>query len=307
MTRFGYACINMTLQKEEKVSANRGMIKRTWLAKGLPYASEIALSNAKSLQRIVEWNNEHNVGVFRISSCLFPWMSEYRFDDLPDISEIRKVLATTGRMARHSGQRLSFHPGQFCVLASPKKHVVDNALRELDNHGIIMDMLGMPTDHNSKINIHVGGAYGDRASALARFCKNFELLQPATQGRLTVENDDKRNMFSTKQLYDGVYRRVGIPIVFDSHHFQLGPQDQSYSEALHMAASTWGDVKPTCHHSNSKKNYEDPKVPACSHSTYYYEPFQDLGLNLDVVLECKAKEQALFKYLKDFEHVAAAA
>jgi len=303
MTRFGYACINSTLQQEEKVSSNRGMIRRTWLARGLPYASELALINAKALRRIIQWNNEKGIGIFRISSCLFPWMSEYHFDDLPDIDEIKKVLAHAGQLARSRDQRLSFHPGQFCVLASPNENVVRNAVRELDSHSDIMDMLGMPVDHNSKINIHVGGAYGDKPSALARFCKRFKLLKPTTQRRLTVENDDKSNMFSTKELYDGAYRRIGIPIVFDSHHFQLGPQDQSYSEALHMAASTWGDVVPTCHHSNSKRKYEDPKVPACSHSAYYYEPFQDLGLNLDVVLECKAKELALFKYINNFTEI----
>jgi UV DNA damage repair endonuclease len=68
-----------------------------------------------------------------------------------------------------------------------------------------------------------------------------------------------------------------------------------------MAAKTWGDIKPTCHHSNSKKNHEDEKVSRVAHSSWYYTPFKDLGLELDVVLECKQKERALLKYRKDFQ------
>ena len=299
-TRFGYACINNTLQKTEKVQSNRGMIKRTWLKKGMPYASELALINARALRRIVEWNAENGIHVFRISSCLLPWMSEYDIFDLPDIDELSDTLQEAGNIAKKNNQRLSFHPGQFCVLASPNQDIVKKTIKELDDTAILMDLIGMPQDHNAKINIHVGGAYGDHASALERFCKNVDKLSYGARNRLTVENDDKRNMYSTKMLYDGVYARTGVPIVFDSHHFTLGPQDQEYDEAIHMAASTWGNIRPTCHHSNSKKKYEDPSVPACSHSQWYYEPFDDRGLSLDVVLECKQKELALFKYLKDF-------
>ena len=299
-TRFGYACINTTLQQNEGVQSNRGMIKRTWLAKGISYASELSLINVKAIRRIVEWNAEHNIEVFRISSCLFPWMSEYDIFDLPDIDEIADILKEAGNIAKENNQRLSFHPGQFCVLASPNESIVTKTVKELNDTSIVMDLLGMPLNHNAKINIHVGGAYGDRASALERFCKNVDKLSYGARSRLTVENDDKPNMYSTKMLYDGVYTRTGIPIVFDSHHFTLGPQDQTYSEAIHMAASTWGNIRPTCHHSNSKKNYEDASVPACSHSAWYYEPFDSDNLSVDVVLECKKKELALFKYLQDF-------
>ena len=301
--RFGYACINTTLQKTEKVQCNRGMIKRTWLKKGMPYASELSLINARALKRIIEWNAENGIEVFRISSCLFPWMSEYDIFDLPDIDIICDTLKECGDIAKANNQRLSFHPGQFCVLASPSDGVVEKTIKELNDTAIIMDMIGMPQNHNAKINIHVGGAYGDHDSALKRFCKNFSRLSFSARSRLTVENDDKPSMYSTKMLYDGVYSRTGIPIVFDSHHFGLGPQDQSYSEAIHMAASTWGTIRPVCHHSNSKKNYEDASVPACSHSSWYYEPFDNDGLGVDVVLECKQKELALFKYLKDFSHL----
>jgi UV DNA damage endonuclease len=239
--------------------------------------------------------------VFRITSCLFPWASEYQLEELPDFEQIEKNLKLAGRTAREYGQRLSFHPGPFNILTSPKEHVVQNAYKDLEVHGKIFDIMGMPRSPSSKINIHIGASYGDRESSIDRWCKNWEGLSDAVRSRLTVENDDRKNLYSTKMLYEGVYNRIGVPIVFDSHHHACGPQDASYEEAFLMAVDSWPlGVKPQCHHSNSKKNYEDSSVAPNAHSDYYYEPFIDCGFNVDVVLECKKKEIALFKYLSDF-------
>ncbi len=298
----GYACINTTLQKQSKIMCNRGMIKRTWLAKGLPYASQLALSNVKALQEVVKWNADNDINVYRITSCLFPWMSEYEITSLPDYAEIAASLSRTGSIARRLGQRLSFHPGQFCVLASPNESTVLKSLRELDQTAQIMDMLGMPQSPRAKINIHVGGAYGEHGKALARFCENFKRLTHSAQSRLTVENDDKPNLYSTKMLYEGVHKQIGIPIVFDSHHFEIGPQDQDYHDAYHLARSTWPiGIRQQCHHSNSRQRYEDPKANKMAHSTWFYTPFETYGNPTDVVLECKAKELAVLKYRKDFQ------
>ena len=297
----GYACINTTLQKQSKIMCNRGMIKRTWLSKGLPYASQLALSNVQALQEVVKWNADNDISVYRITSCLFPWMSEYDITSLPDYQGIADSLARTGRIARRVGQRLSFHPGQFCVLASPNESTVVKSLRELDQTAQIMDLLGMPKSPAAKINIHVGGAYGERENALARFCNNFKRLTHSAQSRLTVENDDKPNLYSTKMLYDGVHKQIGIPIVFDSHHFELGPQDLDYHDSYYLARSTWhSGIKQQCHHSNSRRLYEDPTANKPAHSTWFYTPFETYGNDTDVVLECKAKELAVFKYRKDF-------
>lgn len=301
-TRFGYACLNMSLCAEKpKIFCSRSMIKRTFQAKGIEYASELALANSMDLIKYVAWNNAHGVKVFRVTSCLFPWASEYRLEDLPDYDSIRSNLQVAGEMAMSNGQRLSMHPGQFNVLTSEKEHVVRNCVTDLRIHGEIMDMMKLPRTHGAKINIHIGGAYGDRKSATERWCRNFELLPDSVKSRLTVENDDKPNMYSTKMLYEMVHKYTGVPIVFDSHHFECGPQDSSYEEAFEMAVSTWPKgIRPQCHHSNSRKRYEDPKAKVVEHSDWYYEPFQDLGHSVDVVLECKMKERALFKYKADF-------
>jgi UV DNA damage endonuclease len=278
------------------------MIKRTFQARGISYASELALSNVTALKKIVEWNNENGISVYRMTSSLFPWVSEYEIESLPDYEEISSVMQEVGKIALSTKQRLSFHPGQFCVLASPSNNVVVNAANELNKHAQMMDIMGLPRSPAAKINIHVGGAYGEHDKALARFCKNTSKhLTDSALSRLTVENDDKPRVFSTKMLYDGVYKQIGIPIVFDSHHHELGPQDIDYKEAFYLARSTWPKgIKQQCHHSNSKRKYEDPKAPKVSHSMWFYTPFENYGEDVDVVLECKAKEEAVFKYRVDF-------
>lgn len=296
----GYACINMALQKQ-KICSNRGMIKRTFQAKGVKYASELALINVKALKKIIEWNNANGIKVYRMTSCLFPWMSEYDIFSLPDIDAIADTMSEAGEIAMSGGQRLSFHPGPFNCLASANDGVVQKTIAELDAHSTQMDLMGLPESPQAKINIHIGGAYGEHDKALDRFCRNFARLAQNTQARLTVENDDRASLYSTKMLHDGVFSKIGIPIVFDSHHHELGPQDIDYHDAFYLARSTWPDgIKQQCHHSNSKRHYEDDSVRASAHSDWYYTPFENYGEPVDVVLECKKKEQALFKYQQDF-------
>lgn len=304
--RLGYACINMTLQKrKEKITCNRGMIKRTFLEKGINYASELALKNCKDLEPIIRWNNQKGIKVFRMTSCLFPWASEYKLSDLPDYEEICNVLKTTGDLAKSYDQRLSFHPGPFNILSSPKENVVKNSYIDLEVHGKIMDLMGMPRNHYSKINIHVGASYGNRESSLERFIKNFDGLSDAVKSRLTVENDDRENLYSVHDLYEGVYKKTGIPIVFDYHHHKFcNRQELSEQEALEMALSTWGDIRPCTHYSESKRNKEGHQVVENAHSDYIYDKIEDYGNKFDIVVEAKAKELALIKYYDDHLDIA---
>ena len=306
MIRLGYACINMELQETRGIQCSRSMIRRTFDQKGINYASQLALQNCRDLIEVVKWNNANGVKVFRVTSCLFPWASEYNIDDMPDIEGIAAALAEVGVTAAEGGQRLSLHPGPFNILASDSERVVQNCITDLKIHQKMMDMMLQPEDRWAKINIHVGAAKGDRDKALDTWCRNFERLPEGVQKRLTVENDDKANLYSIKHLYDGVFKRTGVAIVADQHHHECGPQDLPWSEALPLAASTWGDVRPTCHLSNSRQ-LEDPKEARNAHSDWYYTPFIDCGLEVDVVLEAKMKERALMKYRQDFEQTLAAA
>ena len=121
-------------------------------------------------------------------------------------------------------------------------------------------------------------------------------LSDAVKTRLTVEADDRPSLYSTHELYEGVYKKIGIPIVFDVHHHKFRNDGETEEEAMRLAASTWGDVRPVIHYSQSRcVEYNDNKIKPNAHSDSFWEPVNTYGLDVDCMLECKAKELGLFK------------
>jgi len=292
----GYACINTALS-ENKIMTNRTMRRKTFEAKGLDYVSELALLNVKDLKTIVQWNNEMGVKLFRLSSQIFPWSDDYKLSDLKDYNEIYKLMLEIGEIATDADQRLTMHPGPYNCLASPNQKVVEKTIRELNVHSEQFNMLGFEPSNYNKINIHVGGAYGNKKETLERFCKNFELLRDDTKKRLVIENDDSPNEYSVKDLYEGIYKQIGIPIVFDYFHHKFNTGDLTEEEALKLAATTWPDgITQCCHYSESRRKEKlDESIRPQAHSDIIYEKIQTYGLEPDIVIEAKLKEQAIFK------------
>jgi UV DNA damage endonuclease len=296
----GYACINMTLgEQSPKITTNRSMVKKTFHRKGISYASELALQNSRDLFEIIKWNVSNNIKVFRISSDMFPWASEYNIEDMPDYTKISNILKGCGTYAKTNGLRLTSHPGPFNVLVSPNPNVVENTIKDLELHGKIFDLLGLALTPYNKINIHCNGVYGDKKSALDRFISNFQRLSESVQKRLTIENDDKASMYSVKDLMY-VHEKIGIPIVFDYHHHQFCTGDLSEEDALRLAVSTWSkDIKPIVHYSESKALHENNlKEKPQAHSMYINSLPNTYGLDVDVMVEAKAKELAILPFIK---------
>ena len=298
MNRMGYACINMQLSSQKpRIYTGRSMIKRTFKSKGIDYASQLGLDNCKDLYKILEWNKENGFNFFRITSNLFPWSSEYNLSDMPDYDEICDILSKAGRYAIDNDIRITSHPGPFNVLTSPHPHVVENCINDLSIHGEVFDLMNLSRTPYNKINIHIGGAYGDKVSAMERFCENFHRLPDSVKTRLTVENDDKASMYSVKDLYDGVFKVIGIPIVFDYHHHRFNTGDLSEQQALELAISTWDDIVPVVHYSESRNiEQEDNKIRPQAHSDYVYDYIDTYGNRVDIMVEAKAKELAVLKY-----------
>ena len=307
----GYACINMNLSNpkqfgsdKEKITTNRSMIKRTFQEKGVEYVSELALQNVIDLNHIIKWNEQHNIKFFRMSSEIFPWASEYKWEDLPDIKMIKVWLENAGLMAEEYGQRLTSHPGPFNVLVSPNPKVVDNTITDLSIHGDIMDFMGLSRTPYNKINIHCNGVYGDKKSALDRFCKNFERLPENVQTRLVVENDDKASMYSVKDLYEGIHKRIGIPITFDYHHYKFNTGGQTEQEALELATSTWPNgIVPAVHYSESRAEHLlDESIKPQAHSDIINDLPNTYGKEVDVMVEAKSKELSILPFIeKNYE------
>lgn len=295
--RLGYCCINLSL-KDQGVTINRGMTKKTWLAQGLLRASLLAEANLRDLHTILRWNAEHNIQIYRMSSDIFPWMSEYSFEQLPNYETLVELMSQIGPFIEQHGMRISFHPGQFDVLASPSPHVVDKTVYDLDQHSRIMDLMCLPKDHRAAINIHIGGTYGEKESAAARFCKNFERLADSTRARLVVENDDKATQFGVLDLYRLVHAYTDCPITFDHLHHRFCTNGLDAHDAAQLAASTWKNITPLQHYSSSKL-YEDVSALNRAHADYVYEIIPKHGLSPDIEIEAKAKDLAVLRYLAD--------
>ena len=291
----GYACIN-TLLKSNGIFTNRTMRRKTFDSKGLDYVSELSLQNVKDLKTHILWNNEFKIKLFRLSSQIFPWMEEYNWEDLKDWGKIKSLMLECGGIATESGQRLTMHPGPFHCLASPNNKVVKRTIIGLNKHSEQFDMMGFEPSNYNKINIHVGGAYGDKDAALDRFCKNFELLDNNTRKRLVVENDDSPTEYSVKDLYEGVYKRIGTPVTFDYFHHKFNTGEQTEEEALKLAATTWPKgITQCCHYSESRRKEKlDESIRPQAHSDLIYNKINTYGLDPDIVIEAKLKEQAIF-------------
>ena len=305
--KIGYACISMQLSYPTKygnkpkgtqpITTNRSMIKRTFLEKGVDYASELCLQNVKDLHHLIQWNIMNGYDFYRLSSDMAPWKTEYDWNDLKDIEEIKQWFHSAGTMAKTHGVRLTAHPGPFNVLVSPNENVVLNTIKDLTIHGDEFDMMGLSRTPYNKLNIHCNGVYGDKLSAMDRFCKNFERLPESVQTRLTVENDDKASMYSVVDLMY-IHERIGIPIVFDYHHHKFCTGDLSEEQALELAISTWPDnITPVVHYSESRSREQlDESIRPQAHSDYVIDYIDTYGHNVDIMVEAKHKELAVDKY-----------
>jgi UV DNA damage endonuclease len=284
----------MTLGSQKpKITTNRGMIRKTFDTKGLSYVSELVIQNIQDLIEVIKWNHRNGIHFYRMSSDMFPWMSEYEFTDLPNFDKIKNLLSGVGVLAEKYDQRLSFHPGPFNVLCSPKEDVVIKTIRELDKHSQIMNMMGLSKTPYNKINIHVGGVYGDKQSALERWCYSFNFLSDDTKSRLTIENDDKTSAYTVNDLMY-IHQQTGIPIVFDYHHHSCHPDGMSHKDALTLAVSTWPDGIVPAVHVSEPRDDSNPRA----HHDYVKNEVNTYGFDIDIMMEAKQKELAVLEYRK---------
>ena len=303
MKNIGYCCIpmgcNVGLKKKEQITVNRGMVRRTFDAKGLPYVSELVIENLKDTLKVLDYNLKNHIYIYRLSSDSFPWMSEYEFSDLPNFNVIKNLMIKIGDKIKSSNIRVSYHPGPFNVLASENPSVVEKTIKELNKHAELMDLMGLDQTTFYPINIHINTTQPTREEAAQRFVDRFPLLSESCKKRLTLENDDSPNQYSVKILHDLVHTKIGIPIVFDQHHFNYGPQDQTMEEALKLAHSTWSTRAMT--HMSSPKTLEDNSGKQTAHADYIYEEIKTFGLDFDTEIEAKAKDLAVIRYRQQFK------
>lgn len=290
----GYCCLSATLrERKPSVYTNRSCIKKTFLEKGLPYVSKLALLNVKDLLAILEWNEEQDIRLFRLSSEIFPWWSEYELEELPDYDEIKDCLKAAGDYATEHGHRLTYHPSHFIVLATPREELARKSLHELEQHSKVFDLMGFEPSFYNKILLHVRATYGDKLAAMNRFIERWKQLSNNARARLCVEVDDTPNAYSVDDLLY-IHNKIGIPIVFDAHHVKFCRGKMSAQEAFEVAIATWPQgIKPIVHWSESQEGRKP-----LAHSDYVNGPITFYGKDhlVDCYIEAKRQEKALLRY-----------
>lgn len=270
--------------------ATAAVVAKLSPAARLQRLSELCLHNARALQQAIDWCAAHQIGAFRVLSQFWPLKTHptcgYALADLPAAAEIAAELSTCRRKAIAGNVRLSFHPDQYVVLNSPREEVVASSLAELEYQAEAAELIGADV-----VNIHGGGAYGDKATALARLRENLRRLSPRARKLLTFENDDR--IFTPADLLP-VCTAEQIPLCYDVHHHRCLPDGLSASEATAAAIQTWQGREPLFHLSTPLNGWNEPQ-PQLHHD--YIDPADFpacwLGLPLTVDIEAKAKELAI--------------
>lgn len=298
MIRLGLCCIfrDEPIKFGTTTAAALGRLNR---ADALAKLSALCLANANSLLAALEYCAEHGIGCFRVNSQILPIKTHpqhrYEVHELPEGEEIQRRFQECGAFARQHDVRTCFHPDQFVVLNSQKPQVVEASIRELEYQSEVAEWIGADV-----VNIHGGGAFGDKAKALADFALALDRLSPRARSRITVENDDK--IFTPADLLP-ICRATGIPLVYDVHHHRCHPDDLSEVEATRQALATW-NREPLFHLSSPLEGWAGPK-PERHHDYIDVSDFPQCWLTetLTVEVEAKAKELAVLKLKQELESI----
>lgn len=253
----------------------------------------LCLANADALLASVRFCAANGIGAFRISSQILPLKTHpqagYAIEELPQGREVVKRFRVAGVLAKAAGVRLSFHPDQFVVLNSPNIETQLRSLAELDYQAEVAEWVGADT-----INLHGGGAYGDKASALRRLRETVEHLPLAVRLRLTLENDD--TVYTPAELLP-ICTQTRVPLVYDVHHHRCLPDGMSVEAATERAIATW-DREPLFHLSSPLEGWSGTN-PERHHDYISPVDFPEgwRSLPITVEVEAKAKELAVLKLL----------
>lgn len=288
MIRLGLCCIF----RDEPIkfgSTTATAIGKMERGDALEKLARLCAANAEALMAALRFCAENGIGCFRINSQILPLKTHprdgYAMSDLPQGEAIVQRFREVGTFAREHGLRLCFHPDQFVVLNSPRPEVVESSVRELEYQAEVAEWVGADV-----INIHGGGAYGDKQKALADFAANLPRLSEQVRRRLTVENDDIT--YTPADLLP-LCRAAGIPLVYDVHHHRVNPDELSIEEATAQAPATW-NREPLFHISSPIEGWEGVG-PRRHHDFIDMNDFPSAWLahTLTIEVEAKAKEVAV--------------
>jgi len=273
----------------------------------------IAADNLHNTLRILRYNQAEQIFLYRLSSKLIPLQTHELLADWDPYAALEQPLRELGEYGRQHRFRLSFHPDHFTVFSTPRQDVLMKSQQDLERHVSLFERMGL--DERYKCNIHIGGTYGDKVAASDRFIQRILQLPERLRMRLTLENDDKT--FTAKETLDTAHA-LGLPMVLDLHHHAVNHQGEH-------AVDLWADIQQTWSNEAVRLNQlEDellaPKIHISSpksekekraHADYVeVDPFLEFARaiapftpRLDVMIEAKRKDAALFQLMQDLSTV----
>ncbi|MGY4691593.1 UV DNA damage repair endonuclease UvsE [Salibacterium sp. K-3] len=302
--RFGYVSHALSLWNASPAGT---MTYKNWASLEEPDRTEklqrITRSNLENTIRALHFNIAHRIPLYRFSSSLVP-LATHPEVEWDYISPFQDLYEEIGRLVKKHKLRTSFHPGQFTLFTSDKAHVTTNAVTDMTYHCRLLEAMGLA--EQAYINIHVGGAYGDKKSAIERFHKNVEKLPSAVKDRMTLENDDKT--YTATEVLD-ICEKQNIPFMFDYHHYQANKTtEESLDEILPRFFASWENRSfPPKVHVSSPRSDEEFRSHADFVDPSFIHPFlQSLkrcNRDVDIMIEAKKKDQAMLQLVDDLTAV----
>ncbi|MGE6630381.1 UV DNA damage repair endonuclease UvsE [Bacillus sp. NPDC077027] len=260
-------------------------------------------ANLVNTLRTLYYAIAHDIPLYRFSSSIVPLATHP--DVLWDfVSPFKQELLEIGSVVKRHGMRISFHPNQFTLFTSSKPSITNNAVIDLTYHYQLLEAIGL--EKAGYLNIHVGGAYGDKASALLRFDENIKQLPAHIKARMTLENDDK-TYTSLETL--SVCEKHGIPFVFDFHHYIANKDDHTpLEDILKRMFHTWEDtgIPPKIHLSSPKSEKAIRSHADFVEMSFILPLFQALkpfNQDVDFMIEAKQKDQAMLRLVEELSAI----
>lgn len=292
----GLCCISLKL-KEQGFSHQTMTYKRF---SSLPREEALKIlggriqNNLMVTDKTIQFCAENNY-VYRVSSDIFPLITydeaNVTLEDLPNYDQIQNEFTNISQTISRTRVRVSAHPSEFNVLASINQRAVEKTIKELNFYSSFFDRIGLEANFNNPMNLHVHNKNGTHSEIIDRFIQNFNRLDSNCRSRLVIENDDKVNCWSVRELIEHFNPATNIPITFDYLHHKCNPCDMSEQEALENCYLTWQGYRPLFHYSESKPG-NNPRA----HADYAEQPFNNYGLEFDVDFELKAKDYAIERH-----------
>ena len=283
--KIGYPCINRSIG----CSSNKKFRLANFTEDKF---NETVKNNLSCLDKIIDYNIENDMLFLRISSETIPFAS-HDVCTLDWKETFRIELENIGKKLRENNFRVSMHPGQFTLLNSPTEKIVGKSLAELEYHADLLDAMSL--DNTAKIQIHVGGVYGDKDSAIERFISTFGIASKKITTRLAIENDDYH--YSVKDCLR-INKETNIPIILDNLHLECLNDGESLIEAYDMIKGTWDeeDGIPMLDYSSQQKDARIGKHTEHIDSNHF-KKFIDIMHNqeFDLMFEIKDKEKSVLE------------